>query len=70
MKTVRIGARRLYDAMGYSLYNQQPFSIVFLYGDHLQMEIYMGNKPKFGIAIETEHDEYIILDIGWTSLSR
>src|SRR5437764_1959143 len=60
MKTVRIGARRLYDSMGCSLYNQQPFSLVFPFGDHLQMEIYMGNKPKFGITVETEHDKYII----------
>ena len=22
--------------------------------------IYMGNKPKFGITVETEHDKYII----------
>src|SRR5436305_15112184 len=60
MKTLRIGARRLYDSMGCSLYNQQPFSLVFPFGDHLQMEIYMGNKPKFGITVETEHDKYII----------
>ncbi len=60
MKTVRIGARRLYDSMGCSLFNQQSFNLVFPFADCLQMEIYIGNKPKFGIAIETEHDEYII----------
>jgi hypothetical protein len=60
MKTVSIGVRRLYDAMGCSLDNQQPFTLVFPFGDHLQMELYMGNKPKFGITIETEHDKYLI----------
>jgi hypothetical protein len=60
MKTVRIGARRLYDSMGCSIINQQPFNLVFPFGDHLQAEIYMGNKPKFGITVETEHDDYII----------
>lgn len=60
MKTVRIGARRLYDSMGCSIANQQPFNLVFPFGDHLQAELYMGNKPKFGITVETEHDDYII----------
>jgi len=46
--------------MGCSLFNQQPFTLVFPFGDHFQMEIYMGNMPKFGITVETEHDEYFI----------
>src|SRR5258708_7072200 len=60
MKSVRIGSRKLYDSMGCSIVNQQTFNLVFPFGDHLQAEIYMGNKPKFGITVETEHDEYII----------
>ena len=60
METVRIGARRLYDSMGCSLVNQQTFTLVFPFGDDLQMEVYMGNKPKFGITVETENDGYII----------
>jgi hypothetical protein len=60
MKTVRIGSRRLYDSMGCSIANQQPFNLVFPFGDHLQAEIYMGNKPKYGITVETGHDDYII----------
>lgn len=60
MKTVRIGSRRLYDSIGCSIANHQPFNLVFPFGDHLQAEIYMGNKPKFGITVETEHDDYII----------
>src|SRR5260221_14687124 len=60
MPSVQIGSRRLYDSMGCSIANQQTFNLVFPFGDHLQAEIYMGNKPKFGITVETEHDDYII----------
>ena len=46
--------------MGCSIANQQQFNLIFPFGVHLQAEIYMGNKPKFGITVETEHDDYII----------
>jgi len=60
MASVRIGYRRLYDSMGCSIVNQQTINLVFPCGDHLQAEIYMGNKPKFGITVETDHEEYVI----------
>lgn len=60
MKSVRIGTRRLYDSMGCTIASQQPFNLVFPFGNHLKADIYMGNKPKFGITVETEHDDYII----------
>ncbi|HYT45937.1 MAG TPA: hypothetical protein VEP90_26655, partial [Methylomirabilota bacterium] len=60
MASVRIGYRRLYDSMGCSIANQQIINLVFPCGDHLQVEIYMGNKPKFGITVEAGHEDYII----------
>jgi hypothetical protein len=60
MASLRIGYRRLYDSMGCSIANRQTISLVFPCGDDLQAEIYIGNKPKFGITIETEHEEYVI----------
>jgi len=60
MASVRIGYRRLYDSMGCSIADQQTINLVFPFGDHLQAEIYMGNKPKFGITVETGHEDYLI----------
>jgi hypothetical protein len=60
MASVRIGYRRLYDSMGCSIANQQTIHLVFPCGDHLQVERYMGNKPKFGITIEAGHEDYLI----------
>jgi hypothetical protein len=60
MACVRIGYRRLYDSMGCSIANQQTIHLVFPCEDHLQVEIYMGNKPKFGITVEAGHEAYII----------
>src|SRR6266436_3360552 len=60
MASVRIGYRRLYDSMGCSVAGQQTLNLVFPFGDHLQAEIYMGNKPKFGITVETGHEDYFI----------
>jgi hypothetical protein len=71
MATVRIGSRRLYDSIGCSLANQQPFNFVFPFGDHLQAEIYMGNKPKFGIFTNTGHEDFAFpsteIDFGHTT---
>jgi hypothetical protein len=60
MKTVQIGYRRLYDSMGCSIVGQKTLHTVFPFGEHLQVEIYMGNKPTFGVTIETEHEDYLI----------
>ncbi len=60
MATVRIGYRRLYDSMGCSIANQETIHIIFPFGQHLQVEIYIGNKPKFGIWTETGHEDYLI----------
>ena len=60
MASVRIGYRRLYDSMGCSIANQQTIHLVFPCGDHLLVEITMGNKPKFGITVEAGHEDYII----------
>ena len=60
MAFVRIGYRRLYDSMGCSIANHQTIHLEFPTGDDLHLEIYMGNKPKFGITVETEHQEYVI----------
>ena len=60
MPSVQIGYRRLYDSMGCSIANQQTINLVFPIRDHLQAEIYMGNKPKFGITVETGHEDYLI----------
>ncbi|SRR6266516_2579182 len=60
MASVRIGYRRLYDSMGCSIANHQTIHQEFTNGDDLHLEIYLGNKPKFGITVETEHDEYVI----------
>jgi hypothetical protein len=34
--------------------------IAFPFGQHLQVEVYMGNKPKFGIWTETGHEDFAI----------
>src|SRR6266700_511688 len=60
MATVRIGYRRLYDSMGCSTANQEVIHLTFPFGEHLQVEIYIGDKPKFGIWTETGHEDYII----------
>lgn len=60
MPSVQVGYRRLYDSMGCSIANQQTINLVFPFRDHLQAEVYMGNKPKFGITVETGHEDYLI----------
>ena len=62
MAIINIGYRRLYDSMGCSIATQEPLHITFPFGDHLHVEIYMGNKPKLGIWIETDHEDYAIPD--------
>ncbi|HWS83354.1 MAG TPA: hypothetical protein VN207_03765, partial [Ktedonobacteraceae bacterium] len=61
MATINIGYRRLFDSIGCSITTQEPLHITFPLGDDLQVEIYMGNKPKLGIWIETGHEDYAIL---------
>ncbi len=60
MPNEKVGYRRLYDSMGCSIVNNQLFHLVFPLGQHLQVEVYMGAKPKFGILIEKDHDDYLI----------
>lgn len=60
MASVRTGYRRLYDSMGCSVVNQQPLRLVLPFGNDLEVEIYMGNKPRFGIFVETGHEDYLI----------
>ena len=60
MASIRVGYRRLYDSMGCSIANQQIVHVVFPFGKHLQVEIYIGNNPKFGIWTETGHEDYLI----------
>lgn len=60
MATINIGYRRLYDSMGCSIANQEQLRVAFSFGDHFQVEIYQGNKPKLGIWTETDHEDYAI----------
>jgi hypothetical protein len=46
--------------MGCSIANQQALHVIFPFREHIQVEIYMGNKPKFGIWTETGHEDYLI----------
>jgi len=60
MPIEKVGYRRLYDSMGCSIVNSQTLHLVFPLGQHHHVEIYMGAKPKFGIHIEKDHDDYLI----------
>jgi hypothetical protein len=60
MKKINIGYRRLYDSMGCSLSTQEPLHLTFPFGNTVQIEIYLGNKPKLGIWTETDHEDYLI----------
>lgn len=58
MPEERIGYRRLYDSIGCSLANREELYIVVPMGD-LNVEVYLGSKPKFGIAV-SQNDKYIV----------
>jgi hypothetical protein len=50
----RIGYRRLYDAVACSLADCNEMHITFPMGD-LQIEVYLGPKPRLGITVSRTH---------------
>lgn len=49
MGIVKVGYRRLYDAMGCSISEQEEWTAVFPFGQY-SLEVYIGNRPKYGVA--------------------
>src|SRR3989338_3637795 len=58
MPKERIGYRRLYDSIGCSLLDQEELYVVVPMGD-INVEVYLGSKPKFGIAV-SHSDKYVV----------
>jgi len=52
----RIGYRRLYDAVGCSIANQEAVDMTFPIGEHLQVRVYIGPKPIHGIVVIDKED--------------
>jgi len=60
MPLVRVGYRRLYDAIGCSLGDdQRELSFTFSFSPDLDVAIYLGPKPTFGINI-CRSDKYLV----------
>lgn len=59
MPLERVGFRRLYDSIGCSLADQEELRLTYSVGS-IQVEIYMGAKPKLGIYIEKFHEKYLV----------
>jgi hypothetical protein len=59
MTTEQIGYRRLYDAAGCSLANQDELEVNGMMGE-FEVRVYIGPRPKLGIAFTTVQGKYII----------
>lgn len=57
----RIGYRFLYDAIGCSLAGREDLYLSFPIGDHLHAGVYLGPRPKYGIAITHSTSKYLVL---------
>ena len=60
MAIERIGYRRLYDAVGCSLSERVELRVDFSAGSDLHAEVYLGPRPRFGIAVYQPSDKYIV----------
>ena len=67
MPRVRLGFRRLYDAIGCSLAEGTEARASYSIGDGLSAEVYLGPRPRFGIAV-TRSDKYFVLGEVGTNL--
>lgn len=59
MPFIRVGYRRLYDAVECSIANRKEIHITFPYGSHHQVKLYMGPQPRFGISGEQHSTRYL-----------
>lgn len=59
MPIERVGYRRLYDSMGCSLSDQDEFEFSTKIGD-IEVVVYMGPKPKRGIAVYSNVGKYVV----------
>lgn len=59
MPFVRIGYRRLYDAIACSLENLSDLHIEFPYAQSFNVKVYFGPDPRFGLAL-IKGDKYLI----------
>jgi hypothetical protein len=59
MAAERVGYQRLYDAAGCSLQQQPECCFEFVDGEVLNVGIYIGPRPRFGIWVTTADKQLV-----------